>query len=486
VRQPAAFISELSRMRRVDFKEMSVECPSCKALHWKSEKSSGTADSPVFESCCKQGKVVIPLLQEPPQLLKNLFTGHHERSVHFLNNIRQYNSTFAFTSFGAKSTNVHHNNSGITMFQAHGELYHLQGPIENNDSEQLPRNAQLYIYDPEVAARLRSTGSSNVDLNSEIISSITNVLHTCNNPFVRIYKHAHEILSAESVRQSENNTDEVFHVVVSPEMKMELIVGSDSRTQNLPTANEIAAIIPNEYSERSVRDIVITYKNNNRNQYNYHRIHETHAAYMPLHYVLLFPMGDYGWNWGMKLANNANNASNAEKRLAQRAHYRYRLHPRVDEFSTLFYAKRLFQQYVVDTFAICDQTALKWIKSNQSSLRADVYNGVVDAINEGDYRLEDIGQKCILPSSYCGGPRFMAMLYQDAMAIVRKLGKPSLFITFTANPQWIEIQRELLPGQCPNDRPDIVARVFNMKARQLLKDIKGSRNGRGIITMLSV
>ena len=152
---------------------------------------------------------------------------------------------------------------------------------------------------------------------------------------------------------------------------------------------------------------------------------------------------------------------------------------RENEFSTLFYAKRLFQQYVVDAFAVCDQTALNWIRYNQSSIRADVYNGVADAVNGGDYDLQEIGQSMILPSSYSGGPRFMSKLYQDPMAIVRKLGKPSLFITFTANPDLIEITRELLPGQSANDRPDIVARVFNLKVRQLLKLVKGTSQRRG-------
>ena len=33
----------------------------------------------------------------------------------------------------------------------------------------------------------------------------------------------------------------------------------------------------------------------------------------------------------------------------------------------------------------------------------------------------------------------MVQKYQDAMAIVRKYGKPDLFITFTCNPNWAEI-----------------------------------------------
>jgi Helitron helicase-like domain at N-terminus len=41
----------------------------------------------------------------------------------------------------------------------------------------------------------------------------------------------------------------------------------------------------------------------------------------------------------------------------------------------------------------------------------------------------------------------------------------------TANPNWPEIQRELLPGQTAADRPDLVARVFKAKMSQLLDDI---------------
>ena len=58
------------------------------------------------------------------------------------------------------------------------------------------------------------------------------------------------------------------------------------------------------------------------------------------------------------------------------------------------------------------------------------------------------------------------------MAIVCQYGRPSLFITFTANPEWDEITRELLLGQQPTDRPDPVARVFHMKLKHLLHDLK--------------
>ena len=61
---------------------------------------------------------------------------------------------------------------------------------------------------------------------------------------------------------------------------------------------------------------------------------------------------------------------------------------------------------------------------------------------------------------------------QNAMAITRVLGKPSLFITFTANPHWPEIQRHLLHGQRPDSRPDLIAKVFKLKLDALLIDLK--------------
>ena len=79
-----------------------------------------------------------------------------------------------------------------------------------------------------------------------------------------------------------------------------------------------------------------------------------------------------------------------------------------------------------------------------------------------------IGKVIILLSTFIGSPRNMLQLYQDAMAIVRKYGKPDLFITMTCNPKWCEIEENLLPGQSASDRPDIVARVSNIKKDYLI------------------
>ena len=99
-------------------------------------------------------------------------------------------------------------------------------------------------------------------------------------------------------------------------------------------------------------------------------------------------------------------------------------------------------------------------------LRVDVYSGVVDAVvANADANLAELGQRFILPSSYIGSSRNMFQLYQDSLALARFFAKPDFFLTVTANPYWAEIKDELLPGQTPQDRPDLVSHVFVRKSR---------------------
>ena len=82
-----------------------------------------------------------------------------------------------------------------------------------------------------------------------------------------------------------------------------------------------------------------------------------------------------------------------------------------------------------------------------------------------------VGRKIILPPTITGSPRFYAEKFQDAMAIVRKFGKPTLFITMTCNPDWQEIKDSINPGENAYDRPDITTRVFKLKNDMLIRDI---------------
>ncbi|PIA50920.1 hypothetical protein AQUCO_01100021v1 [Aquilegia coerulea] len=74
-----------------------------------------------------------------------------------------------------------------------------------------------------------------------------------------------------------------------------------------------------------------------------------------------------------------------------------------------------------------------------------------------------------------GSPRHMYEIYQDSMAITRYYKHPDIFMTVTSNPKWPEIQNELKPGQAALDRPDLVARVFELKRKAIMHEIENKR-----------
>ena len=67
------------------------------------------------------------------------------------------------------------------------------------------------------------------------------------------------------------------------------------------------------------------------------------------------------------------------------------------------------------------------------------------------------------------------MVYHDALAVIRKLGRPSFFVTMTCNPNWPEVRDALLPGQRHTDRPDLLARVFSRNKEEVLRCITQDR-----------
>ena len=63
----------------------------------------------------------------------------------------------------------------------------------------------------------------------------------------------------------------------------------------------------------------------------------------------------------------------------------------------------------------------------------------------------------------------------DAMTrfkhLVQELGKPSLFITYTLDLTCKEVKDNLAPGQSPYDRPELLNEVFEIKKKELIREI---------------
>ena len=71
--------------------QMNELCQYCESLRFPNEQ----------RNCCHNGKVSLTQLCEYPESLKELLMGSTQDAINFRNNIRNYNSAFAFASFGA-------------------------------------------------------------------------------------------------------------------------------------------------------------------------------------------------------------------------------------------------------------------------------------------------------------------------------------------------------------------------------------------------
>ena len=199
---------------------------------------------------------------------------------------------------------------------------------------------------------------------------------------------------------------------------------------------------------------------------------------MPLHFILLFPYGTYGWD-------PESRHKDGKRKVTPREFYVYHLNERNRETDYIHRAQRLFQEWICMAWIAVENQKLNFQRQNQKALRADTYKNIKEVTNQlrqelapredGIFRDDNIhptiGRK-ILSSSYVGSPRWYNAKFQDGMAICREYHKPDFFITMTCNPNWPEIKNALKDGQTPQDRPDIVARVFKLKKDQLMQDLK--------------
>lgn len=157
--------------------------------------------------------------------------------------------------------------------------------------------------------------------------------------------------------------------------------------------------------------------------------------------------------------------------VSVRDYYCYRLQTCPGIFNPILHGQRLFQQFAVDMYIKVEGTRLDWIRNHQKEIRADLYKGVMDSITAGESRANAVGKRTVLPRSFQGSCRDMKRRHMDAMALVQKYGKPDIFLTMTCNPNWEEIVCALEPGQTPQDRPDLIVRVFKAKLKDLKKQL---------------
>jgi len=244
----------------------------------------------------------------------------------------------------------------------------------------------------------------------------------------------------------------------------------DPRVYNTPSCDEIAALIVGDFGNMDVgRDIVVKKCSGELT-----RLHETHTAFIPLQYPLMFPYGEDGYQEDIPIReSHSKTKSRVRVRISLREFIAFRIQQRAVEAGNIVNACRLFQQFLVDCYTMVEAQRLSFIRANQKLIRCDILNGLQEAVNRGETDPSLIGRRIVLPASFTGGTRYMFNNCQDAMAICKKFGYPDLFITITCNVNWSEIKEFVLAkGLAASDRPDIVCRVFKMKLDEMMTDFK--------------
>ena len=408
--------------------ELSTVCLHCKAIRWPGERST---------FCCQDGKVKIEIPPPPPLDLHKYFDINQSGHL-LLPKCRSYNNALALASIGCEEKIQ---NGFNPTFKIQGKMYHRMVSLIP-PSGNAPKFAQLFFSDPDTELRDRLQHMD--DLDPRILKDLQEGLHAVNN-YIKSFKSAIEVCA-----EHEDINIVLYAGKVAPN-------NDHIRTYNLPTTTEVAALLPGEPTGNL--DIIVRCRAGDGQELR--RINTCHRSYDPLHYVLMFPSGCDGWRLDMKKTDN--------RTLTATDFYCFRLQVRSDDFNLIFKLRKMMQQYAVDQWAKIEGSRLEWVRKNQKTIRAEKYQGLINAAFAGDN--VDVGIKVILPATIYGSPRFYSEAFQDAMAIVRYFGKPDIFITFTCNPKWSEITTALHPGEQTHDRPDLSCRVFTQKYDALMDDL---------------
>ena len=96
---------------------------------------------------------------------------------------------------------------------------------------------------------------------------------------------------------------------------------------------------------------------------------------MPLHFTLLFPEGTLGYDQELKHQDGV-------KRVSPREFFTYHLNTHQHVSGYIFRARRLFQEWILHAWIVCENQRLNYQRQHQQNLRADTYKNLQQAVAE--------------------------------------------------------------------------------------------------------
>ena len=305
-------------------------------------------------------------LPAPPQLLRQLWTTDTAEAKAFREHARRLNSALALASQRVRELAPPGGGYRPSVV-IQGRLCHRLGPLEAREGE-TPAFAQIYIHDPkcdhpeaEAATRLGhvrlpASTSAAMQLRLRRLLEELQVLLREVNPWVQDFILASEV-PEDAVQQ--------MRLVISATARP---TDQHRRRYNLPEGFQEVSVLVGE--EPGHQDIVLRRRPGGDGPY-LQVINETHRAFEPLHFVLLFPFGTAGWHTNLPQARA--NARGQVRNVTALQYYAQRLQRRPDNDDCLLRACQLLQEYACMAFARVETMRLLYLARNQTQIRAELY-----------------------------------------------------------------------------------------------------------------
>ncbi|CAO4381268.1 unnamed protein product [Caenorhabditis nigoni] len=144
-------------------------------------------------------------------------------------------------------------------------------------------------------------------------------------------------------------------------------------------------------------------------------------------------------------------------------------------------AKNLGQLIVIDMACRIWEQRMHYLTSKRAEFprkfeRSHLMKLYSDMVEEKFEGVKKLGMLVTMPATVPGTAKYQRELVMGAVTTSNTLGSPHLFITFTGNPKWPEIQRACEQRKCTwADIPDFVNRVFKRRFEMFLDDVAGKK-----------
>nr|CAD2203960.1 unnamed protein product [Meloidogyne enterolobii] len=459
-------------------------CSFCNALLLKSEVNETYKQKHkriTSSYCCRCGVVQLPPFSPHPQLLIDLSEGDSQESLEFLQHQNIYNTLLAFASVyvGHRESNL----EGGICYLLNGEFVRKLSSISpGNDG---PSFSQLYILDANTAFERRinnvSYGGDRVD--PETLRNLDNLLRE-SHPLATAYKNFHTQY-LEKLQTDGPDSVKNYRLVLLEARDAPVIVRDPSdhpRQVNLPTEETLFSVCTEADELPEVKGIYITDLEGHLFTFG-----PNHPLTDTLCYPILFPCGDDGYHKKIPvnknyLTNIIETSSDSEieeecdkKYISVRDYVKYRLAVRKNESYHNIWSSGggLSQKYALDYNARVDSDVANYLRRDDMDLRGTYPPDALRWLqrDSGAKSVDDLGHIVAFRKYHPGTrPYFQNMFYNATtiMARTRKTGFCSFMFTFTCNPRWPEIKRNLLrDNQKKVDRFDIICRIYEDKLRKL-------------------